>query len=163
VPEPVAVEDVPVPVEAVPVLVAVEPVAAEAEALPLAGRVLLVADDEPDQVEFLAAVFEDNGATVHRAMTGDETLAMARELKPDLLTLDLSMPGRDVGEVFQLLRDDPGLEGLKIYVITGRPELRKLIYDRGARKPEGYMDKPVDEEELLLNVRRILETAEEEE
>ncbi len=163
VPEPVAVEEVPVPVESVPVLVAAEPVAAEAEALPLAGRVLLVADDEPDQVEFLAAVFEDNGATVHRAMTGDETLAMARELKPDLLTLDLSMPGRDVGEVFQLLRDDPGLEGLKIYVITGRPELRKLIYDRGARKPEGYMDKPVKEEELLLNVRRILETAEEEE
>ncbi len=163
VPEPVAVEEVPVPVESVPVLVAAEPVAAEAEALPLAGRVLLVADDEPDQVEFLAAVFEDNGATVHRAMTGDETLAMARELKPDLLTLDLSMPGRDVGEVFQLLRDDPGLEGLKIYVITGRPELRKLIYDRGARKPEGYMDKPVQEEELLLNVRRILETAEEEE
>jgi len=162
VPEPVAVEEVPVLVEAVPVLVAAEPVATEAEALPLAGRVLLVADDEPDQVEFLAAVFEDNGATVHRAMTGDETLAMARELKPDLLTLDLSMPGRDVGEVFQLLRDDPGLEGLKIYVITGRPELRKLIYDRGARKPEGYMDKPVDEEELLLNVRRILETAEEE-
>ncbi len=170
VPEPVAVEEIPVPVEEAPVLVeeipvpvAAEPVAAEAEALPLAGRVLLVADDEPDQVEFLAAVFEDNGATVHRAMTGDETLDMARELKPDLLTLDLSMPGRDVGEVFELLRADPELEGLKICVITGRPELRKLIYDRAARKPEGYMDKPIDEDDLLLNVRRILETGREEE
>jgi Fe-S oxidoreductase/ActR/RegA family two-component response regulator len=160
VPEPVVVEEI--PVEEIPVLVATEAVAAEAKALPLAGRVLLVADDEPDQVEFLATVFEDNGAIVHRAMNGDETLAMARELKPDLLTLDLSMPGRDVGEVFELLRKDPELEGLRICVITGRPELRKLIYDRTARKPEGYMDKPIDEDELLLNVRRILETGREE-
>jgi CheY-like chemotaxis protein len=150
VPEPV-VEEVPAVVEE-----------AEAEALPLAGRVLLVADDEPDQVEFLATVFEDNGAVVHRAMSGDETLEMARQLKPDLLTLDLSMPGRDVGEVFELLRDDPELEGLKVCVITGRPELRKLIYDRATRKPEGYMDKPVDEDELVINVRRILETGHDE-
>jgi Fe-S oxidoreductase/ActR/RegA family two-component response regulator len=159
---PVPVEEIPVPVEEVPAPVVAEPVAAEAKALPLAGRVLLVADDEPDQVEFLAAVFEDNGATVHRAMSGDETLAMARELKPDLLTLDLSMPGRDVGEVFELLRKDPELEDLKICVITGRPELRKLIYDRTARKPEGYMDKPIDEDELLVNVRRILKMKHEE-
>jgi Fe-S oxidoreductase/CheY-like chemotaxis protein len=159
---PVPVEEIPVPVEEVPAPVVAEPVAAEAKALPLADRVLLVADDEPDQVEFLAAVFEDNGATVHRAMSGDETLAMARELKPDLLTLDLSMPGRDVGEVFELLRKDPELEDLKICVITGRPELRKLIYDRTARKPEGYMDKPIDEDELLVNVRRILKMKHEE-
>jgi len=157
--EPEVDEEVPVPVE-VPIAVAVEaPVVAEAEALPLSGRVLLVADDEPDQVEFLAAVLEDNGATVHRACTGDEALEMARELKPDLLTLDLSMPGRDVGEVYELLRADEALEGLKICVITGRPELRRLIYDRSVRKPEGYMDKPVDEEELVLNVRKILEVS----
>jgi len=143
--EPEMIEEIPVPV------------AAAAEGLPLAGRVLLVADDEPDQVEFLAAVFEDNGATVHRATTGDEALDMARRLKPDLVTLDLSMPGRDVGEVYELLRDDADLEGLKICVITGRPELRKLIYDRSVRKPDGYMDKPVDEAELVLNVRKILE------
>jgi Fe-S oxidoreductase/ActR/RegA family two-component response regulator len=144
-------EEVPVPVEVA------EEVPVMAAKLPLAGRVLLVADDEPDQVEFLSAVFEDNGATVHRAMNGDEALAMARELKPDVLTLDLSMPGMDVGEVYQLLRDDPDLEGLKICVITGRPELRKLIYDRSVRKPDGYMDKPVDEAELVLNIRKILE------
>ena len=133
------------------------------ERLPFTDRVILVADDEPDQVEYLATVFEDNGATVHRATTGDEALAMARELKPNLLTLDLSMPGRDVGEVFQLLRDDPELAGLKICVITGRPELRRLIYDRASRKPEGYINKPVDEENLVSTARRILELSDEEE
>ena len=160
--EPEEVEEVRVPVEVpvpaeVPVAASVAEAPAVAARLPLSGRVLLVADDEPDQLEFLAAVFEDSGAKVHRATTGDEALEMARDLKPDLLTLDLSMPGRDVGEVYELLRDDPDLAGLKICVITGRPELRKLIYDRSVRKPEGYMDKPVDEKELVLNVRKILE------
>ena len=139
-------------VEGVPVVVAAEL---------LRGRTIVVADDEPDQVEFLATVFEDHGATVFRAATGDEALDLARKVKPDLLTLDLHMPGRDVGEVFQLLREDPELERLKVCVITGRPELRRLIYDRSVRRPEGYLDKPVDQEKLILNVRKILEVAHE--
>ncbi len=148
-------EKVSVPVEAA---VAAEPVEAE---LALAGRTVLVADDEPDQLEYLATVLEDHGATVLRAMNGDQVLELARKQKPDLLTLDLHMPGRDVGEVFEILRKDPELGDLKVCIITGRPELRRLIYDRSARKPEGYLDKPVSEEKLVLNVRKILELAHE--
>ncbi len=129
------------------------------EVLVLGGRTLVVADDEPDQVEFLATVFEDHGATVFRAANGDEALEMVRREKPDLLTLDLAMPGRDVGEVFETLRKDPELADLKICVITGRPELRKLIYDRSVRPPEGYLDKPLTEESLLLGVRKVLEVS----
>jgi CheY-like chemotaxis protein len=139
--------------------VEVEEVAAPAEAaaLPLAGRKLVVADDEPDQVAFLATVFEDQGATVVQATNGDDALELVRREKPDLLTLDLAMPGRDVGEVFEALRKDSELEDLKVCVITGRPELRKLIYDRSVRPPEGYLDKPVTEETLMRNVRKVLE------
>ena len=140
-------EEIPVPVG----------VGAEEEELPLAGRRILVADDEPDQLDFIAMVLEDNGAEIIRAMTGDEVLEMARREKPDVLTLDLHMPGRDVGEVFELIRKDPELEDLKICIITGKPELRRLIYERSVRPPEGYIDKPVDEKRLLLNVRKVLE------
>ena len=126
------------------------------EALPLAGRKLVVADDEPDQLAFLSTVFEDNGATVVVATNGDEALEMVRREKPDLVTLDLEMPGLNVGEVFETLRRDPELEDLKVCIITGRPELRKLIYDRSVRVPEGYLDKPVTEENLLLTTRKIL-------
>jgi Fe-S oxidoreductase/CheY-like chemotaxis protein len=131
-------------------------------ALPLAGRRILVADDEPDQVAFLRTVLEDNGAEIFTAGTGDEVLEMVRKEKPELLTLDLSMPGKDVGEVFEILRNDPELSDLKICIITGRPELRRLIYDRSVEPPEGYLDKPVDDEDLLLNVRKILEATEHE-
>ncbi len=129
----------------------------EQEALPLAGHKLVVADDDPDQLTYLATVFEDYGATVVRATNGDETLAMVQSEKPDLLTLDLEMPGRDVGEVFELLRNDPELDSLKVCIITGRPELRKLIYQRAVRPPEGFLAKPVTEESLLLTARKLLE------
>jgi Fe-S oxidoreductase/CheY-like chemotaxis protein len=162
---PEEVVEIPVPVEAVPEPVAVEEeeipvpvgVSAEGEELHLAGRRILVADDEPDQLDFISMVLEDNGAEIFRATTGDEVLAMARKVKPDVLTLDLHMPGRDVGEVFELIRRDPELEDLKICVITGKPELRRLIYDRSVRPPEGYVDKPVDEKRLLLSIRKVLE------
>ena len=130
--------------------------AAASETLPLEGLVLVVVDDEPDQLEFLATVFEDNGATVFRASNGDEALEVARREKPDLLTLDLEMPGRNAGEVFEIMRTDPDLEAIKVCIVTGHPELRRLIYDRTVRPPEGYLDKPVDERRLLLNVRKIL-------
>ena len=134
---------------------------AKPAALPFAGRKLVVADDEPDQLAFLATVFEDHGATVIQATNGDEALAMVHSEKPDLLTLDLEMPGRNVGEVFEILRKDPEFESLKVCVITGRPELRKLIYDRSVRVPEGFMDKPVDEESLVRVIRKILELSHE--
>ena len=154
-------EKVSVPVEVAPApAVAVAPVA-KADGLPLAGKVLLIADDEPDQVDYLSTVFEDNGAKVLRATNGDEALELARREKPDLLTLDLGMPGRDVGEVYQTLRSDPDTADLKICIITGRPELRKLIYDRSVKKPDGYLDKPVDEERLVFNIRKIFEVAHE--
>jgi len=154
-------EKVTVPVEVAPASAAAVAPVAKADGLPLAGKVLLIADDEPDQVDYLSTVFEDNGAKVLRATNGDEALELARKEKPDLLTLDLGMPGRDVGEVYQTLRSDPDTADLKICIITGRPELRKLIYDRSVKKPDGYLDKPVDEERLVFNIRKIFEVAHE--
>jgi Fe-S oxidoreductase/CheY-like chemotaxis protein len=154
-------EKVSVPVEVAPAPAAAVAPVVKADGLPLAGKVLLIADDEPDQVDYLSTVFEDNGAKVLRATNGDEALELARKEKPDLLTLDLGMPGRDVGEVYQTLRSDPDTADLKICIITGRPELRKLIYDRSVKKPDGYLDKPVDEERLVFNIRKIFEVAHE--
>ena len=133
------------------------PVTEIAAALLLAGRRILVVDDEPDVRTFLTAILEDNGATVFAAADGDECLALARKERPDLITLDLSMPGMDGGKVFDAIRRDPALAKIPVCIITGKPELRKLIYERDVPPPEGYLDKPVNEETLLTNVRRILE------
>jgi len=147
-----AIETPEVPVPAAEAVTA----AAPSEDQPLAGRRIVVADDDPDQVVYLSAVLSDAGATIVEATDGDEALAACLAEKPDLLMLDLEMPGTPTHDVFARLRKD--LPELRVCIVTGRPELRRTIYDQDVRRPEGYMDKPVTEESLLLNVRRVLET-----
>lgn len=125
----------------------------------LSGKKILVVDDEPDILVFFSSVLEDNGATVFTATTGEEALELTKKEKPDLMTLDINMPGKDGGWVFENLRNDADIAGTKVCIITGRPELRRLIYDRPVPPPEGYLDKPVEEATLLRNVRKILELA----
>lgn len=122
-----------------------------------AGKTILVVDDEPDMVAFIGTVLMDHGATVLRASGGDEALALARKHRPDLMTLDLSMPGKSGVDVFIALREDPELHALPICVVTGKPEMRRLIYEKPVPPPEGFMNKPVDGESLVLNVRKIFE------
>ncbi len=135
------------------------PVSVPEEAKVLEGKKVLVVDDEPDVVTFFSTVFEDNGATVFEASDGDDAIKLAIAEKPDLITLDISMPGKDGGKVFEELRTNTETESIKVCIITGRPELRKLIYDRKVTPPEGYLDKPVDEDTLMLNVRKVLDLA----
>jgi CheY-like chemotaxis protein len=123
----------------------------------LEGYTILVVDDEQDIRDFICTVLEDNGARVVAARDGNEALEIARRERPDLMTLDISMPNKDGGEVFAEIRNDPEITEIPVCIISGKPELRRLIYQRTVPPPEGYLDKPIDEKRLLLNVRKILE------
>ena len=144
--------------EAKPGDIAVTEVAAKE---PLAGRKILVVDDEEDVRTFLTTVFEDAGAEVITATDGDEALAMAKEHQPDLISLDLSMPGKDGVEAFVELRKTPETEEIPVCVVTGHPEFRQVIYDRPVTPPEGYLGKPVDEDKLVAYAHHIIEHREE--
>ena len=122
----------------------------------LRGRRILVVDDEEDIRLFIATVLEDAGAEVIEARDGDEALMRAKDWQPDLITLDLSMPGKDGIDAFAELREHPETGGIAICILTGHPEFRKLIYERPVRAPEGYLNKPVDEALLVTTIRRIL-------
>ena len=128
---------------------------------PLAGRKILVVDDEEDVRMFLTTVFEDAGAEVVTATDGDEAIVMAAEHKPDLISLDLSMPGKDGVEAFVELRKNPETEEIPVCVVTGHPEFRQVIYDRPVTPPEGYLGKPVDEDKLVAYAHHIIEHGEE--
>jgi CheY-like chemotaxis protein len=122
----------------------------------LSGWRVLVVDDEPDAVTFISTVLEDNGAETLHAANGEDAIDLAKRERPDLITLDLSMPGKSGIAVFRELRGDQALADIPVCIITGRPEMRELIYQNAARRPEGYIEKPLDEESLLRNVRKIL-------
>ena len=125
--------------------------------LPLQGRRILVVDDEDDARTFLSTVLGDSGAAIVEASGGDQALELARTEHPDLITLDISMPGKDGVEVFRELRSAPDTAGMLICVVTGHPEFREVIYAAHAEKPDGYMNKPVTPNDLVSGVRRILE------
>ncbi len=127
-----------------------------AVALPLQGYKILVVDDEPDILLFLSTVLEDQGATVIQAADGEQALELTLREKPDLVTLDLSMPGKNGGYVFEEIRNNPEIATTKVFIITGKPELRRLIYERPI-PPDGYLDKPIDQDALLNNIRMVLE------
>ncbi len=126
----------------------------------LEGRRILVVDDEDDARTFLSTVLSDAGATIIEATDGDEAIGLAKRENPDLITLDISMPGKDGVEVFRELRGNPDTAGTAICVVTGHPEFREVIYAASADKPEGYMHKPVSPEDLIDGLRRILDLKE---
>jgi CheY-like chemotaxis protein len=128
-----------------------------AEAGPLSGRRILVVDDEEDVRTYILTVLADAGAMVCEAADGIEAVEVARRERPDLITLDLSMPRQDGVETFCKLRTTSETEHTPICIVTGHPEFRCLIYERPAAPPEGYLDKPVEPDTLVRTVQRILD------
>ncbi len=121
------------------------------------GRRVLVVDDEPDVVRYLSTFLTDQGFVVSTAQDGGEALVKARAERPDLITLDITMPGKSGVDVFTTLRRDLQLRGIPVFIITGVVDFRRLMYFREVQPPEGYMEKPIDPDVLLMTIRRLLE------
>jgi len=123
--------------------------------MPLSGRKILVAEDEPDQLDFIKTVLEDSGAAVVVAHNGTEALSLVRSELPHAMTLDINMPGTDVMDLLGELKGDETLNGLKICIVSGRPELRLVLRDRNLNA-NAYLDKPFTGEELVTTIKDLL-------
>lgn len=121
----------------------------------LSGRKILVAEDQPDQLNFIKTVLEDNGAEVIVAHNGTQALELARSENPHAMTLDIQMPGMDVMEMLEELKGDETLKDLKICIVSGRPELRLILHDRHLNA-NAYLDKPFTQEELMKSIQGLL-------
>ena len=122
----------------------------------LGGAKILVVDDDDEIRTFLTTLFSDEGALTFEAASGEEAMEVAERKLPDLITLDLSMPGRDGIDTFCDLRQHPATETIAVCIITGHPEFRKVIYDRPVTPPEGFLNKPCEPDVVVDTVRRIL-------
>jgi CheY-like chemotaxis protein len=99
-------------------------------------------DDEPDVVRCLSALLSDHGFTVSAAQDGGEALTKARAEQPDLITLDITMPGKSGVDVFTTLRRDPQRAGIPVFIITGVVDFRRLMYYREVQPPKGTWRSP---------------------
>lgn len=117
-------------------------------------NVLLIADDNPEIRELYQDEFEGDGYTVHTAVDGNEAVAKTREVRPDLVILDIGMPERDglevIGEISRLNGGTP------VIVNTAYP-LFKM--DFRAHHATAWVEKTADLEPLKSAVRQLVQPA----
>ncbi len=116
---------------------------------------VLVVDDEPNIVLSLEFLMRQAGFEVRIARDGDAALAAVAERAPDLVLLDLMMPGRDGYEVCQAIRGDQRCAHTKIVMLTARS--REVEREKGlALGADEYVTKPFSTRELVARVRQLL-------
>lgn len=113
--------------------------------------VVLVADDNDVNRELLQEILEDNGHQTIPARDGVESLSLALEKKPDLILLDVMMPGLDGYQVCAALKKEPAVKDIPVIFITARVEPKDLLrgFEVGA---VDYVTKPVRVAEVLARV-----------
>ena len=116
---------------------------------------ILAADDDGDILALVSFRLGRAGYSVITAEDGLEALALARERKPDLLILDVRMPKMTGLEVVSSLREEEGLNGVPVLLLTAsvQDESVKRGFDAGAND---YIKKPFSPEELASRVQAIL-------
>jgi len=121
----------------------------------MAKKRILVVDDEKDIVELLAFNLEKEGLTVQRAFDGERALQLIRDKIPDLLILDLMLPGLSGLDVCRIIRQQEKTETLPIIMLTakGEPVDKILGLEMGA---DDYITKPFNVRELVARVRAVL-------
>ena len=122
------------------------------------SKTILVVDDEPDLVIGIRATLEAAGYAVLEASNGIQALPMIEAQKPDLVVLDVLMPGMDGWETLRRIQENEDLQDIPVLMLTAldAPENLKQGIDLGCTF---YYTKPVvDYDEFLLVVRRVLES-----
>ena len=122
------------------------------------SKTILVVEDVPDERSYLTTLLEDEGYRVFEASDGTEALAQIEANRPDLITLDITMPEKSGVAVYRKVKEDEGLKEIPIVIVTGiSADFKKFISTRRqVPPPEGYVTKPVDHEEFLKTVRELL-------
>ena len=118
---------------------------------------ILVVDDYQDAREMYAEYLQFSGFRVAEARNGNEAVAQAFSLRPDLILMDLSLPGMDGWEATRVLKSDDRTKHIPVVALTGHALAGA---SEGARKAgcDSFVTKPCLPDDLVVEVRRMLET-----
>ncbi|MGB0911304.1 MAG: response regulator [Nitrospirales bacterium] len=119
------------------------------------AQTILIVDDEPDIVELVRFHIEKEGLHCYSAKDGEGALRLARAEKPDLILLDLMLPGIDGLEICRLLRKESNTAHIAIIMLTAKAEEvdRIVGLEMGA---DDYIVKPFSPRELVARVKAVL-------
>lgn len=115
--------------------------------------VILVVDDDPLQRYILKLILSDEGYETHAASSGEETLRVAKTLKPDIVLTDLWMDNMDGIELMKKMRSKMHVPAVIIMSAVGDTVAVKEAVGKGECI---YLEKPLDKDEVLLNIKQAL-------
>jgi two-component system alkaline phosphatase synthesis response regulator PhoP len=119
---------------------------------------IFIADDDPNVVILLSSVLGSHGWECHSANNGIETLSQIRSLLPDLLVLDIEMPGLNGFEVLRNIREDPGVKNIKILLLTASCD--PAAVEKGSTLgADEYLGKPFNPLRAAGRIKHMLELA----
>lgn len=118
---------------------------------------ILVVDDNKLNLRLLQDILEDEKYKVYTTDSGFSVLEMAHNLKPDVILLDIMMPGMDGYDVCRLLKSDEEVMDIPVIMVTAKTEGNdlKIAFEMGAAD---YIKKPFDELEIIARIHSVLRT-----
>ncbi|MCF3192689.1 MULTISPECIES: twitching motility response regulator PilH [Pseudomonas] len=117
---------------------------------------ILIVDDSPTEMYKLTGMLEKHGHEVLKAENGADGVALARLEKPDVVLMDIVMPGLNGFQATRQLTKDPETGNIPVIVVTTKDQETDMVWAQ-RQGAKGYLTKPVDEEQLILKVKKILE------
>ncbi len=125
---------------------------------------ILIIDDEPHVVIYLETLLQDNGYKTVSAANGREAMEKVKTEKPDLITLDITMPEQSGIRFYRDLKENPESADIPVLVVTavtgygGDPTTFEnfLKSRRQIPPPDGFFSKPIDQDEFLRAVKELV-------
>ncbi len=119
---------------------------------------ILIVDDSPTEIHVLKSMLEKNGFEVETAENGTEGIERARELKPDLILMDVVMPGLNGFQATRQLTRDAETASIPVIIVTTKDQETDRVW--GMRQgAKDYLTKPVSEKTLLEKINATLAVA----
>ncbi len=120
------------------------------------SKEILIVDDEPNVVVPIQFLMEQQGYKVMTAERGEDALDLIYQYKPDLVLLDIMLPGIDGYEVCEIVRLNPNYRNVKIIFLTAKGREEEIAKGL-ALGADSYITKPFSNAELLAKVKELLE------
>ncbi|MEN8659070.1 response regulator [Marivita sp.] len=119
----------------------------------MSKQVLLI-EDEPNIIEAISFILSRDGWTVKTHSNGADAVEMVKERRPDVVILDVMLPGKSGYDILRELRDDPEVEGLPVLILTARGQTKdREIAERAGC--DAFMTKPFSNADVLETVRAL--------
>ncbi len=121
----------------------------------MAKRILIV-DDDPDMVEIIRLVVEEAGYETSGAHDGPDSLRKLKSEHPDLVLLDIMMPGMDGWDILHHMKRDPSIKDTPVIVVTARTQTVDKMIGLHVARVQDYVTKPFGNRELIQRIEGVV-------